>query len=71
MKTVTLAEYNRIGPAWAQPDCEHAPGLWRRDLRYPLVIPARFVTECQRCGVTMLAEGTEFGRITRILENKP
>lgn len=52
--------------------CNHVPGMWRRDLSFPgLPIPARFVTECRVCGVTMKAKGTEFGTITRLLDAHP
>lgn len=66
MKTVTLSQYQSIGPSWAQPDCEHVTGIWRRDLAFT-GLHNRCVTECRLCGAKMRGKWTAWGRVTRIV----
>jgi len=49
--------------------CQHEPGRWWRDPNRSAVTvrPARFVTDCRKCGARLGAEGTQGGTIQRIL----
>lgn len=68
MKNVTLSDYQHSrAVSWARPDCDHQPGMWRRDVTVA-GLHNLCISECKLCGKTLHAEWTAYGKIIRILE---
>lgn len=70
-RTTTLAQYQSgFAVSWAKPDCDHVPGMWRRDLSSRDIRNNNCVTECQHCNKPLRGTWTAWGKVLEWSEKK-